>query len=34
MIKLLPEKICFQLKVYKFNQNFTEELKNVFVPQV
>ena len=34
MIKLLPQKMYFQLKVYKFNQNFTEELRKVFVPRV
>ena len=34
MIKLLPQTMCLQPKVYKFNQNFTEELKKVFVPQV
>ena len=32
MIKLLAQKMCFQLKVY--NQNFTEEEKKVLVPQV
>ena len=32
MIKLLPQKMCFQLKLYK--QNFTEEEKKVLVPQV